>query len=176
MHPHTTDATVDTSAVSADLRPVIDSLARLYNSCAVSADSPAKKREMEDKTNKLAHARTPVHPDTLTLTFLRTLTIPLAAKKGEMEDNTNKLAHPHTLVHPLILGPFYTLTPPQPHPHALLYPAAKKREMEDNTKKLGQLFWKMNAGEVQMTTTDWDACGFWLSVVKRLIKTRQTLG
>jgi hypothetical protein len=24
----------------------------------------------------------------------------------------------------------------------------KKREMEDNTKKLGQLFWRLNAGEV----------------------------
>ncbi|KAG1669386.1 hypothetical protein FOA52_004037 [Chlamydomonas sp. UWO 241] len=78
----------------------------------------------------------------------------------------------------------------------------KKREMEDNTKKLGQLFWRLNAGEVsasalpkllqlcgaiahgdwhtanhiqvQMTTTDWDECGYWLSAVKRLIKMRQT--
>ncbi|GFR43886.1 hypothetical protein Agub_g5015 [Astrephomene gubernaculifera] len=79
---------------------------------------------------------------------------------------------------------------------------AKKREMDDNTKKLGQLFWKLNSGEVsagvvpklqqlcaaidagdwhtanhiqvQMTTTDWDECGFWLSAVKRMIKLRQT--
>ena len=79
--------------------------------------------------------------------------------------------------------------------------AAKKREMDDNTKKVGQLFWKLNAGDasigvvpkllqlcqavdaadwpaanhiqVQMTTTDWDECGFWLSAVKRMIKMRQ---
>lgn len=79
---------------------------------------------------------------------------------------------------------------------------AKKREMDDNSKRLGQLLWKLNNGDVsgsvipklaqlceaidaqkwhdanqiqvQMTTTDWDECGFWLSVVKRLIKTRQT--
>eukprot|EP00798_Chlamydomonas_sp_ICE-L_P017883 gene17883-24274_t len=118
---HVSVATVDTSAVRADLRPIVDSLSKLYESCAPMATNPAKKREMED-----------------------------------------------------------------------------------NTKKLGQLFWKLNAGDVaesvlakllqlchaidtadwhsanhiqvQMTTTDWDACGFWLSVVKRLIKTRQTMG
>lgn len=105
--------------------------------------------------------------------------------------------------------------------------------MDDNTKKIGQLFWRLNAGEVsagvipklqqlcmaiengdwhtanhiqvaitagltrapvsthppvpsdwpaplpclspqvQMTTTDWDECGFWLSAVKRLVKLRQ---
>jgi protein transport protein SEC31 len=27
--------------------------------------------------------------------------------------------------------------------------------------------------QVQMTTTDWDECGYWLSAVKRLIKMRQ---
>lgn len=26
--------------------------------------------------------------------------------------------------------------------------------------------------QVQMTTTDWDECGYWLSAVKRLIKMR----
>ena len=26
--------------------------------------------------------------------------------------------------------------------------------------------------KVQMTTTDWDECGFWLSAVKRMIKMR----
>ena len=30
--------------------------------------------------------------------------------------------------------------------------------------------------QVQMTTTDWDECGFWLSAVKRLIKMRQQGG
>ncbi|KAF5833999.1 hypothetical protein DUNSADRAFT_9484 [Dunaliella salina] len=77
---------------------------------------------------------------------------------------------------------------------------AKKREMDDNSKKIGQLLWRLNAGEVsegvvpklmqlcmaidaadwhaanhiqvQMTTTDWDECGYWLSAVKRLIKMR----
>lgn len=81
---------------------------------------------------------------------------------------------------------------------------AKKREMEDNNKKLGQLLWRLNAGDVsegvapkliqlcqaidaadwhsanhiqvQMTTTDWEECGFWLSAVKRLIKMRQLGG
>uniref|UniRef100_A0A7S0R5S9 SRA1/Sec31 domain-containing protein n=1 Tax=Chlamydomonas leiostraca TaxID=1034604 RepID=A0A7S0R5S9_9CHLO len=81
---------------------------------------------------------------------------------------------------------------------------AKKREMDDNTKKIGQLFWRLNAGDVsegvvpkllqlcaaidaadwhtanhiqvQMTTTDWEECGFWLSAVKRLIKMRQLGG
>lgn len=27
--------------------------------------------------------------------------------------------------------------------------------------------------QVQMTTTDWEECGFWLAAVKRLIKMRQ---
>lgn len=35
----------------------------------------------------------------------------------------------------------------RPAPY-LLHSAAKKREMDDNSKKLGQLFWKLNAGEV----------------------------
>ncbi|KXZ53102.1 hypothetical protein GPECTOR_8g92 [Gonium pectorale] len=112
-------ATADTSAVPAELRPVVASLSNLYNTCLPLANNPAKKREMDD-----------------------------------------------------------------------------------NTKKIGQLFWKLNAGEVsasvipklqqlcaaidagdwhtanhiqvQMTTTDWDECGFWLSAVKRMIKLRQT--
>ncbi|EFJ51095.1 hypothetical protein VOLCADRAFT_120559 [Volvox carteri f. nagariensis] len=112
-------ATADTSAVPADLRPVVISLTNLYNACIPLANNPAKKREMDD-----------------------------------------------------------------------------------NTKKIGQLFWKLNSGEVsasvvpklqqlcaaidagdwhtanhiqvQMTTTDWDECGFWLSAVKRMIKLRQT--
>ncbi|GIL46865.1 hypothetical protein Vafri_3734 [Volvox africanus] len=112
-------ATADTSAVSAELRPVVTSLTNLYNACMPLANNPAKKREMDD-----------------------------------------------------------------------------------NTKKIGQLFWKLNSGEVsasvvpklqqlcaaidagdwhtanhiqvQMTTTDWDECGFWLSAVKRMIKLRQT--
>ncbi|GLC43098.1 hypothetical protein PLESTF_001202800 [Pleodorina starrii] len=112
-------ATADTSAVPAELRPVVTSLTNLYNACLPLANNPAKKREMDD-----------------------------------------------------------------------------------NTKKIGMLFWKLNAGEVsasvvpklqqlcaaidggdwhsanhiqvQMTTTDWDECGFWLSAVKRMIKLRQT--
>ena len=38
-----------------------------------------------------------------------------------------------------------------PLPHSLPYPRAppvKKREMDDNTRKVGQLFWRLNAGEV----------------------------
>ena len=36
------------------------------------------------------------------------------------------------------------------HGHALppFRTAAKKREMEDNTKKIGQLFWRLNQGDV----------------------------
>ncbi|MEW5306110.1 MAG: hypothetical protein WDW36_008602 [Sanguina aurantia] len=77
---------------------------------------------------------------------------------------------------------------------------AKKREMDDNSKKLGQLFWKLNAGELSaellpqlqqlclaidaanwtaasgiqggLTTSHWDECGFWLTPMKRLIKSR----
>ncbi|PNH06272.1 Protein transport protein Sec31A [Tetrabaena socialis] len=116
---NTSVATVDTSAVPAELRPVLVSLTNLFNTCTPLANNPAKKREMDD-----------------------------------------------------------------------------------NTKKIGQLFWKLNSGEVsasvvpklqqlcaaidagdwhtanhiqvQMTTTDWDECGFWLSAVKRMIKLRQT--
>ncbi|KAL3153542.1 hypothetical protein ABBQ38_011870 [Trebouxia sp. C0009 RCD-2024] len=80
----------------------------------------------------------------------------------------------------------------------------KKREMDDNSKKMGQLFWKLNAGDVSegvvqkllqlkqaldqgdfnkassiqisLTTSDWDECSTWLTALKRLIKARQMLG
>ncbi|XP_073128380.1 protein transport protein SEC31 homolog B isoform X2 [Henckelia pumila] len=80
---------------------------------------------------------------------------------------------------------------------------AKKREIEDNSKKLGALFAKLNTGDisknaaeklvhlcqaldkgdfstalqiqVQLTTSDWDECNFWLATLKRMIKTRQSL-
>ncbi|KAL0027638.1 hypothetical protein WJX79_004520 [Trebouxia sp. C0005] len=80
----------------------------------------------------------------------------------------------------------------------------KKREMDDNSKKMGQLFWKLNAGDVSdgvvqklmqlkqaldqgdlnkassvqvsLTTSDWDECSSWLTALKRLIKARQMLG
>jgi protein transport protein SEC31 len=82
--------------------------------------------------------------------------------------------------------------------------ASKKRENEDNSKRLGQLLWKLNAGDisdrvaqqllrlcqaldqgdlntagqvqVSLTATDWDECGQWLTALKRLIKTRQMMG
>ncbi|GAA0147338.1 vesicle coat protein [Lithospermum erythrorhizon] len=80
---------------------------------------------------------------------------------------------------------------------------AKKREIEDNSKKLGALFARLNSGDisknaadklselckaldmgdfstalqiqVQLTTSDWDECNFWLATLKRMIKTRQSL-
>jgi protein transport protein SEC31 len=78
---------------------------------------------------------------------------------------------------------------------------AKKREIEDNSKKIGALFAKLNTGDIspnvsskliqmcnaldssdlatamqiqiQLTTSDWDECNFWLSALKRVIKTKQ---
>jgi protein transport protein SEC31 len=78
---------------------------------------------------------------------------------------------------------------------------AKKREIEDNSKKIGALFAKLNSGDIspnvsskliqmcsaldnsdlatamqiqiQLTTSDWDECNFWLSALKRVIKTKQ---
>lgn len=78
---------------------------------------------------------------------------------------------------------------------------ARKREIEDNSKKIGALFTKLNSGDisrnaaeklvaicqaldngdyatalqiqVQLTTSDWDECNFWLATLKRMIKTRQ---
>lgn len=78
---------------------------------------------------------------------------------------------------------------------------AKKREIDDNSKKLGALFAKLNMGDISpnvsskliqlcgaldsndfataiqlqilLTTSDWDECNFWLSALKRMIKTRQ---
>lgn len=78
---------------------------------------------------------------------------------------------------------------------------AKRKEMDDNSKRLGQMLWKLNAGEVsphvvqklmqlcqsldagdlatashiqvELTTSDWDECGQWLTALKRLIKMRQ---
>jgi len=78
---------------------------------------------------------------------------------------------------------------------------ARKREMDDNSKRLGGLFWKLNEGQVsqhvvakllqlcaaldqgnwpgashvqvELTTSDWDECGTWLTALKRLIKLRQ---
>ncbi|OWM78412.1 hypothetical protein CDL15_Pgr016136 [Punica granatum] len=79
----------------------------------------------------------------------------------------------------------------------------KKREIEDNSRKIGDLFAKLNSGDisrnaadklvqlcqaldngdfstalqiqVQLTTSDWDECGYWLSALKRMIKTRQNV-
>ncbi|KAI3739788.1 hypothetical protein L2E82_30199 [Cichorium intybus] len=81
---------------------------------------------------------------------------------------------------------------------------AKKREIDDNSKKLGALFVKLNnsdisknAGEklvqlcqalnrgdfptalkiqVDLTTSDWDECSFWLATLKRMIRIRQSMG
>ncbi|KAI3681295.1 hypothetical protein L6452_36085 [Arctium lappa] len=80
---------------------------------------------------------------------------------------------------------------------------AKKREIDDNSKKLGALFAKLNSGDisknaaeklvllcqaldrgdfptalkiqVDLTTSDWDECSFWLATLKRMIKIRQTV-
>ncbi|KAI3827009.1 hypothetical protein L1987_01070 [Smallanthus sonchifolius] len=73
---------------------------------------------------------------------------------------------------------------------------AKKREIDDNSKKIGVLFVKLNKNDIsknaaekliqlcqaldrgdfptalkiQVTTSDWDECSFWLTTLKRLIK------
>lgn len=80
---------------------------------------------------------------------------------------------------------------------------AKKKEMDDSGKRIGQLFWRLNEGQVaanvivklhelcqalergdwatagqrqvELTTTNWDDCGSWLTAVKRLIKARSTM-
>ncbi|KAI4382981.1 hypothetical protein MLD38_008868 [Melastoma candidum] len=80
---------------------------------------------------------------------------------------------------------------------------AKKREIEDNSRKIGALFVKLNSGDisknaadklaqlcqaldrgdfstalqiqVQLTTSEWDECNFWLATLKRMIKTRQSV-
>ncbi|XP_038980631.1 protein transport protein SEC31 homolog B-like isoform X3 [Phoenix dactylifera] len=80
---------------------------------------------------------------------------------------------------------------------------SKKREIEDNSRKIGSLFAKLNSGDlspnvasklrqlcqaldsgdfvgalqiqVQLTTSDWEECNFWLGSVKRMIKTRQAV-
>ncbi|KAK4770609.1 hypothetical protein SAY87_031141 [Trapa incisa] len=80
---------------------------------------------------------------------------------------------------------------------------AKKREIEDNSRKIGDLFAKLNNGDISknaadklvqlcqaldnrdfstalqiqvlLTTSDWDECGFWLTALKRMIKTRQNV-
>jgi protein transport protein SEC31 len=80
---------------------------------------------------------------------------------------------------------------------------AKRREIEDNSRKIGALFAKLNSGDisknaaeklvqlcqaldnhdfttalqiqVQLTTSDWDECNFWLATLKRMIKTRQNV-
>eukprot|EP01025_Chloroclados_australasicus_P033894 TRINITY_DN3466_c1_g1_i3.p1 TRINITY_DN3466_c1_g1~~TRINITY_DN3466_c1_g1_i3.p1 ORF type:complete len:301 (-),score=56.38 TRINITY_DN3466_c1_g1_i3:531-1433(-) len=81
---------------------------------------------------------------------------------------------------------------------------SKKREMDNNSKRLGELFWKLNEGQVSsdvvskfkelaialdandwstatrlqvsMTTTHWDEASAWLTALKRLLKLRQMLG
>ena len=80
----------------------------------------------------------------------------------------------------------------------------KQREVNDNSRRLGILFFKLNIGDIKpsvktslielcralsardfpsaskihisLTTTDFDECGQWLTALKRIIKTRQTLG
>jgi protein transport protein SEC31 len=77
---------------------------------------------------------------------------------------------------------------------------AKKREIEDNSRKIGALFAKLNSGDISknaanklvhlcqaldnndydtalkiqvlLTTSEWDECNFWLTTLKRMIKTR----
>ncbi|CAK9170533.1 unnamed protein product [Ilex paraguariensis] len=79
----------------------------------------------------------------------------------------------------------------------------RKREIEDNSKRIGTLFAKLNCGDIsknaaeklvqlcqaldngdfstafqiqiQLTTSDWDECNFWLNTLKRMIKTRQNV-
>lgn len=81
---------------------------------------------------------------------------------------------------------------------------SKKREIDDNSRRLGILFFKLNANDIKasvkaqlialcqalsardfaqasrihinLTTTDFDECGQWLTALKRLIKTRQAIG
>ncbi|KAJ0809958.1 putative transcription factor WD40-like family [Helianthus annuus] len=78
---------------------------------------------------------------------------------------------------------------------------AKKREIDDNSKKIGALFVKLNNNDisknaaekliqlcqaldrsdfpaalkiqVDLTTSDWDECSFWLATLKRMIRIRQ---
>ncbi|XP_071735877.1 protein transport protein SEC31 homolog B-like isoform X2 [Rutidosis leptorrhynchoides] len=80
---------------------------------------------------------------------------------------------------------------------------AKKREIDDNSKKIGALFAKLNSSDisknaseklvqlcqsldrgdfatalkiqVDLTTSDWDECSFWLATLKRMIKIRQNV-
>ncbi|KAI3744025.1 hypothetical protein L1987_57097 [Smallanthus sonchifolius] len=80
---------------------------------------------------------------------------------------------------------------------------AKRREIDDNSKKIGALFTKLNSGDisknaaeklvqlcqsldrgdfatalkiqVDLTTSDWDECSFWLATLKRMIKIRQNV-
>ncbi|KAI3796461.1 hypothetical protein L1987_39132 [Smallanthus sonchifolius] len=80
---------------------------------------------------------------------------------------------------------------------------AKRREIDDNSKKIGALFAKLNSGDisknaaeklvqlcqsldrgdfatalkiqVDLTTSDWDECSFWLATLKRMIKIRQNV-
>ncbi|CAH1440570.1 unnamed protein product [Lactuca virosa] len=79
---------------------------------------------------------------------------------------------------------------------------AKKREIDDNSKKLGALFVKLNNSDisknaaeklvqlcqalnhgdfstalkvqVDLTTSEWDECSFWLATLKRMIRIRQS--
>lgn len=79
----------------------------------------------------------------------------------------------------------------------------KRKEIEDNSKKIGALFAKLNSKDiaspaaeklvqlcqaldngdfatalkiqVDLTTSSWDECGFWLATLKRMIKTRQNI-
>jgi len=79
---------------------------------------------------------------------------------------------------------------------------ARRREMDDTSKRVGALLWKLNRHEVsarvasqllamcdaidagdwgaaaqrqvELTTSDWDEAGAWLTALKRLVKARQT--
>lgn len=81
---------------------------------------------------------------------------------------------------------------------------AKRREIDDNSRKIGSLFAKLNSGDISsnaatklvqlcqaldsgnyaaalqiqvgLTTSDWDECSFWLAALKRMIKTKQSMG
>lgn len=118
---HISMATADVSKVPADQKPVLGALNNLFNFCMQAANTPAKKREMDDNSRRIG-----------------------------------------TL--------FWKLNEGQVVPHVL--------------QKLLQLCAALDAGnwpaaahiQVELTASDWDECGMWLTALKRLIKIRQTMG
>ncbi|KAF8071322.1 SEC31B [Scenedesmus sp. PABB004] len=118
---HISMATADVSKVPADQRGVLGSLGNLFNACMPLANTPARKREMDDNSRRIG-------------------------------------------------GLFWRLNEGQVAPHVVAKLQAMCAALDAGNWPAAQHI------QIELTASDWDECGVWLTALKRLIKIRQSMG